>query len=242
MRTIATVVLLLSMVQVMAAQEYSVNLKPGRQLTLGTLVSGIVREVKVQPGQVVEQGDVLLKLDQREFRAQLNRAKALVARANSLFEEAKREEERAEELYDRTLLSDHELQKARIGRLEAESRKYDAGADLVQAKLNLERSAITAPADGRVLEVLAWPGQLLQNSLEIQPLVIFAATDTLQFTLLLPGQSRVRAVQVWRDDEWRSVSRFRLVPVKGDESSWLLQGWVESPDFEVGKKVKVLVE
>ena len=191
MRTIATVVLLLSMVQVMAAQEYSVNLKPGRQLTLGTLVSGIVREVKVQPGQVVEQGDVLLKLDQREFRAQLNRAKALVARANSLFEEAKREEERAEELYDRTLLSDHELQKARIGRLEAESRKYDAGADLVQAKLNLERSAITAPADGRVLEVLAWQGQPLQNSLEIQPLVMFAATDTLQFTLLLPGQSRV---------------------------------------------------
>ncbi|WP_293672716.1 biotin/lipoyl-binding protein, partial [Thiolapillus sp.] len=133
MRIIATMLLLLSMMQVMAAQEYSVNLKPGRQLTLGTLVSGVVREVKVQPGQVVAQGDVLLKLDQREFRAQLNRAKALVARANSLFEEAKREEERAEELYDRTLLSDHELQKARIGRLEAESRKYDAGADLVQA-------------------------------------------------------------------------------------------------------------
>ncbi|WP_419591475.1 biotin/lipoyl-binding protein, partial [Thiolapillus sp.] len=97
MRIIATMLLLLSMMQVMAAQEYSVNLKPGRQLTLGTLVSGVVREVKVQPGQVVAQGDVLLKLDQREFRAQLNRAKALVARANSLFEEAKREEERAEE-------------------------------------------------------------------------------------------------------------------------------------------------
>ncbi len=58
MRIIATMLLLLSMMQVMAAQEYSVNLKPGRQLTLGTLVSGVVREVKVQPGQVVAQGDV----------------------------------------------------------------------------------------------------------------------------------------------------------------------------------------
>ncbi|WP_457668129.1 efflux RND transporter periplasmic adaptor subunit [Thiolapillus sp.] len=242
MKTIAGLVLLFSLVQTVAAQEYTVNLKPGRQLILGTLVSGVVREVKVQPGQEVKQGDVLLKLDQREFQAQLRRAKALIARANSLFEEARREEERAGELYDRTLLSDHELQKARIDRLEAESRKYDAAADLMQAKLNLERSAIVAPTEGRVLEVQAWPGQPLQNSLEIQPLIMFAATDTLQFTLLLPGQSRVSGVQVWRDGEWRKVSRFRLVPMKGKENDWLLQGWVESPDFAVGQKVKVLVE
>lgn len=233
--------MLLAMAQVMA-EEYSVYLKPGRQMPLGTLVSGVIDEVKVQLGQEVKQGEELLKLDQREFKAQLRRAQAMLARANSLFEEAKREEERARELYDRTLLSDHELQKAQIGRLEAESRKYDAAADLVQAKLHLERSVITAPTNGRVLEVQAWKGEPLQNALEIQPLILFASTDTLQFTLLLPGQSRASDVRVWQDDQWQSISRFRLVPVKGDERNWLLQGWVPSPDFEVGQKVKVRVE
>lgn len=241
MRMIAGLVMLLAMAQLMA-EEYSVNLKPGRQMPLGTLVSGVIDEVMVQPGQEVKQGEKLLKLDQREFRAQLQRAKAMLVRANSLLEEAKREEDRAREMYDRTLLSDHELQKAQIGTLEAESRTHAATADLVQARLNLERSVIRAPTDGRVLEVHAWKGEPLQNALEIQPLIRFASTETLQFTLLLPSQSRASRVQVWRGEQWQNASRFRLVPVKGDESNWLLQGWVSGTDFVAGQKVKVLVE
>ncbi|WP_456404933.1 efflux RND transporter periplasmic adaptor subunit [Thiolapillus sp.] len=225
-----------------AAEEHTVSLEPGRQLILGTLVSGVVQKVNVQPGQTVRQGEVLLKLDQREFQARLRRAQSRVARANSLFDEALREEERAIELYDRTLLSDHELQKAQIGKLEAESRKHDAAADLVQARLDLERSQVKAPVNGRIVEVQAWPGQPVRNALRIQPLMVLASTDFLRFSVALSGRLAISSVQVRVDGQWRQVSGFRLTPEDTEKASWRLHGWLRHGNLAVGDKVQVRLE
>ncbi len=237
-----TLLFLLLAMPLAAAAEYKAHLEPGRQLTLGTLVSGVVGEVRVQPGQTVRQGELLLQLDQREFLAQQRRAQSRLARAESLLGEALREENRARELYDRTLLSDHEMQKAQIGRLEAEARRQDAAAELVQAKLNLERSRIIAPEDGRIREVLAWQGQPLQNALEIQPLLVLATMDFLKLTLLLPERSRIDAVQVLIGDQWQKAVRFVLTPVVGEGSSWRLEAWVKGSAAEPGTEVRVRLE
>ncbi|BAO45294.1 efflux RND transporter periplasmic adaptor subunit [Thiolapillus brandeum] len=162
--------------QVIADSE--VQTKQGRVLPLGTLVSGVVAEVKVQEGQQVKAGEELLILDQREFRARLNRAHAVASRADALFAEALREEERARELYDQGLLSDHELQKAQIGRLEAEARKAEAAEEALQSQLDLERSHVRAPLAGRIVEVRAWKGQPVQNALNIQTLVVLKVAGT----------------------------------------------------------------
>ncbi len=143
-----------------------------RELRLGTLVSGVVAEVRVSEGQRVRAGDVLVILDQREFRARLERARALSARASALLAEARREEERALELYDRGLLSDHELQKAQIGRLEAEARRAESMAEETGARLDLERSTVKAPFDGTIVEVNAWKGQPVRNALDIQTMIV----------------------------------------------------------------------
>jgi len=237
-----TLLFLLLVMSSAVAEEYTVNLEPGRQLILGTLVSGVVQEVSVLPGQKVRQGELLLVLDQREFQAQLRRAQAMVAQANNLFDEALREENRARELYDRTLLSDHEMQKAQIGRLEAEAGKHDAAAGLVQAKLNLERSRIMAPVDGWIQEVLAWKGQPLQNALGIQPLLVLAATDSLKFSLELPEMPEINSVQVLIDDQWRKVSRFVLTPVAEKETAWRLEAWVEGRSLMPGMKTRARLE
>lgn len=241
MRYFMGLLLLLAM-PLAIAEEYTASLEPGRQLILGTLVSGVVKELRVQPGQIVSQGELLLELDQREFQAQLRRTQSLLARASSLFQEALREEERARELYDRTLLSEHDLQKAQIGKLEAESRKHAAAAELMRAKLDLERSRIIAPVGGRILEVQTWKGQPIQNTLRIQPLMTLGATDFLRFTLLLPGKQEITSVQYRAGDRWHNVSRFRLVPAQGDMAPWNLEGWLPKHNLAVGEKVRVRVE
>ncbi|WP_456373076.1 efflux RND transporter periplasmic adaptor subunit [Thiolapillus sp.] len=163
------ITLLLSVTAVPVAQSAG---QPQRELELGTLVSGVVAEVKAREGQQVEAGEELVILDQREFQARLNRARAVASRAEALFAEALREEERARELYDQGLLSDHELQKAQIGRLEAEARRAEARAEETQAALDLERSHVRAPQAGRIVTVHAWKGQPVRNALAIQPLII----------------------------------------------------------------------
>jgi multidrug efflux system membrane fusion protein len=144
----------------------------GQRVELGTLVSGVVAEVAVRPGDSVSQGGSLLQLDERGFVAEVSRARAMLARAQSQLDEARREDERAQELYDRTLLSDHERQVAQIALVDAQSAAREAQAALTQAQLDLERSRIKAPFDARVLAVNAAVGQAVVTQLQSQPLVV----------------------------------------------------------------------
>jgi multidrug efflux pump subunit AcrA (membrane-fusion protein) len=72
---------------------------------LSTRVSGVVAEVRVKPGQRVKKGTVLLRLDKTVLQAQLDEANAEQARAQADAGDARRELERVQELYKRTVSS-----------------------------------------------------------------------------------------------------------------------------------------
>ena len=156
------------------AADVSAVVSWAQKVELGTLVSGMVSEVHVRPGQTVARGDKLISLDNRGFNAQVNRRLAGYQHAKAAFEEAKREDERAVELYDRTVLSDFERNQALIGLHAARATAEAARADLTEARLDLERSVVRAPFDGLVLSVGAAPGQTIVSEWQSQPLVTLA--------------------------------------------------------------------
>lgn len=145
-----------------------------QRVELGTLVSGVISRVHVRPGQMVKPGDTLVELDDRGFGGQVQRWLAEYRHARGLLAEAEREDERAAELYDRTVLSDFERNQAVLALDAARARLALANARLVDARLDLERSRIKAPFDGVVLQVNAVPGQTVISEMQVQPLVALA--------------------------------------------------------------------
>lgn len=145
-----------------------------QRVELGTLVSGVVSEVHVMSGQTVSKGDKLISLDGRGFSSQVSRREAAYKHARAALAEARREDERAIELYDRTVLSDFERNQALLALQSARAVAEAAHADLVDARLNLERSVILAPFDGLVLSVNAAPGQTIVSEWQSRPLVTVA--------------------------------------------------------------------
>jgi Multidrug resistance efflux pump len=81
---------------------------------LSTPVSGVVTEIPVQPGQQVEKGAVLLRLDRKPFSDKLAAAVAIRSGLVRAADEAKRDAERTQQLYDRTVASESERQEALI--------------------------------------------------------------------------------------------------------------------------------
>ena len=156
------------------AEDVAAVIGWSKRVELGTLVSGIVEAVPVRPGQSVAKGDELLRLDPRGFKGEVARTLAAHRHAQSLLEEAKREDERAIELYDRTVLSDFERNQALIALKGARAQAEAARAALTQARLDLERSTIRAPFDGVVLAVDASPGQAVTSELQSRPLITMA--------------------------------------------------------------------
>jgi len=163
-----------------------------QRVELGTLVSGMVSEVHVRPGQRVNKGDSLVSLDDRGFSSQVARCVAEQRHAQAMLEEAKREDERAAELYDRTLLSDYERNLALIALQAARAAAEKARAGLTEARLALERSVVRAPFDGVVLAVNAAPGQTVVSELQSQPLVALADHRTVR------ARAQVDATQAGR--------------------------------------------
>lgn len=157
-----------------AAEDLDARLAWSQRVELGTLVSGVVDQLPVRVGQRVSGGQLLLSLDGRPFHIALGQAEAAVASAEVLLAEAQREDDRATELYDRTVLSNHERELARIGLAEADAAARTARAHLQQVRLDQERSHIKAPFDAWVLQLHAAPGQVVVSELQSQPLLVLA--------------------------------------------------------------------
>jgi len=173
LQSVALVCGLLSAVAVEAA-DVEAQLDWVGRVELGTLVSGVVTELDAVPGVQVPAGHVLLRLDQRGIRARLDEAQARAKSAELEFSEAKREMGRAQELYDRTVLSDHELMEAKIAFSKADVLKRRDDALLAQAQMDLHYSEIRAPFDAVVLKSNAQVGQVVATQLLAVPLVVVA--------------------------------------------------------------------
>jgi len=154
----------------LSAEELDATLLWGNKVPLSTPTSGVVTEVNVGVGDFVKHGSVLLNLDNRRQQADVLAQKAALKRAENDRDEAARELERTQELYDRTLIADHDLQVSVIQRDAAESNYQMTQAALVQAELELEYATIKAPFDAWVVSRDVAVGQTVVSRLQATPL------------------------------------------------------------------------
>lgn len=167
-------------IQGVQAAQLTGQLAYAQEAELGTLSSGVVREVAVKVGDQVRRGNTLLRLDSRAFEAQLQAAKARHSHAELLQQEAQAEHDRAEELYERTVLSEVERTQAQLGLLSAQATAATAAADLMDARLALEYAHIKAPFDGLVVAVEATAGEVVVNEQQAVTLLVLARTSRME--------------------------------------------------------------
>ena len=146
------IALLLNINIAQAEEQVDAVVDWAQRVDLTIPVSGVVTKVSVNTGQIVKKGQVLVELDARVFNASLRQASANVKSLAATYAEIKRELARAQELYDRTVLSDHELQVAKNNEIKAKSDLEIAKSDSVKAQVNLEYSSLVAPFDSIILK------------------------------------------------------------------------------------------
>lgn len=171
-----------------AAETYEATLQWGRRIELGLPVSGVVQEVYVNRGQQVVAGQALVMLDPRGFEARLAGARARLAGVLPALEEARHELERVEDLYDRTLLAEHDLALARIEVAKLEAQREGAEARVARAALRLERSTLRAPFDGVVVARSVEVGQAIVSRIESRTLVVVADDRNFVARAALPAE------------------------------------------------------
>lgn len=134
--------------------------------TRGDLVAQIRGEIvavsnNFKTGGSFKKGDLLIQLDQRDYQAELSRALANLSQADAAYRQEKATAKQArtdwQRLGNTSPAPDLVLRKPQLTAAKAQYDSAKAAYDT--AELNLSRTAITAPYDGRIIERRAVLGQ-----------------------------------------------------------------------------------
>ena len=140
------------------------KIQPEIEVKISSEVSGEIIALPVKEGQVVKKGDLLVKINPDLYTSgyqrtisNLSGTKAGLSQADASFKEAKSNYDRSKTLYDKGIISKSEWDKAissfEVAKASKESAYYNvqsASATVSEAKDNLGRTTIYAPADGTI--------------------------------------------------------------------------------------------
>jgi HlyD family secretion protein len=163
---------------------------------VGAQVSGTVSELPVDFNSVVRSGEVVARLDPSVYRSRLQAAQAALQQAvaqaaqmQTALDDAERKRGRAEELYQKDLITQAELDTARIARDQAaadlrggRAAITSAQAGVKQAQVDLDRTVIRSPIDGVVVDRQVDVGQTLAAT--FQSPILFTIADLRTMHLL----------------------------------------------------------
>lgn len=149
-------------------------------LFLSTNLAAEVVAVRVSKGERVKRGTLLLKLEDEVAQARLQQARGELAHQELLFREAEKELQRSEELYERTLLADHDLDLARIAHAAAQSSYNNASLNMKKAQRDLELRRIVAPFDAQVTEIFVQAGETVNGQFNSVKLIALRPASSRQ--------------------------------------------------------------
>ncbi len=171
--------------------------RPKATIELGSPEEGVIAEISVDRGEIVKKGQVVARLESKlqELAAEVARLRAesdvdiRSQRARLEFREV--ETERAEKLYEKSIVATKILDEAeiekRLAGLGLETARLEhklAQVEFAHAREKLERRSIKSPVDGVVVEVSMALGEFAH---EQSPIMTIAVLDPLHVEAFVPA-------------------------------------------------------
>lgn len=179
--------------------------------------------VLTDEGRYVQQGQVLVQLNDTLLRAQLRQQDASVASAEANLAQANNALARAQELRDRGFLSQAGLDTAIAQQATAQAQLNAATAGRAETQARVNQAAIRAPVSGLVISRSVTRGQIVQPGTELFRIVrdgrleLDAQIPETEIRLLQPGQS----ARVSSDDIGSVSGTVRIVTPEVDAQTRL---------------------
>jgi HlyD family secretion protein len=152
------------------------QIEPKRSVDISADITGRIIEIPVQEGDLVERGQLLLRIDPSQYEAAVARARALEAssqasllQARANRDQARRALDRARELkrQDPNLVSDEQLEQAQTSFDVGEAMAVSAGHQVAQAQAGLQearealaKTVLRSPMTGEVTRLAKEEGEV----------------------------------------------------------------------------------
>jgi len=133
---------------------------PDQQSKIASRLMGYIRNLNVQVGQSVKEGQLLFAIDPTDINSQIRQAQSAVAQARAALADAKADYERFSKLYKQQSVTQQQFDKMKLQYQVAQENLSAAEAGQEQAKGQMRYADVKAPFDGVVVQKLAVSGDL----------------------------------------------------------------------------------
>ena len=137
------------------------QMTPETDVKISAYVPAKIVRLPVKEGDLVKKGDLLVQLDETEYKAAVNQAKAQVSSAEANLEQAKLVYSRQKGLFEKKLTSREQYDAALTQLNLAQAERDQSVANLEHTEYNLSKTTITSPMDGMVTALNAKLGEIV---------------------------------------------------------------------------------
>ena len=163
------------------------NVKPLEDATVSSEVGGRVLSMNVSVGSAVSSGAVLAKLNDRDFRLQIDEARSSVSKEQ--VDLAREDYERKQRLFDERVVTRSVVDASKNSFLALESAYDTSRARIRQLEEQLSKSTIRAPFSGVVVRTFVSAGELIGPG---SPVVQLEDQSSMVAELEVPDRDIVR--------------------------------------------------
>jgi len=195
-------------------------------------VSGIIKQRAFTEGARVEAGELLYQIDDASYRADRDRARAALARAEATLHSTHLQSRRATELAERRLLSAQDNELAAAAFQQAQADVAAARAQLAAAEVTLAYARLVAPISGQIGKSSVTQGALVTAN-QTEPLATIQQLDPMYVDL---AQSSAELLELRREVAAGTLEQSESVPVTlllEDGSVYAQQGRLQFADVTV---------
>jgi len=195
-------------------------------------VTGIVKERLFTEGSLVKAGQPLYQLDDATYRADVNSAKALLARAQAAADIARSNAERAEQLIGSKAISEQELLNVRALKRQADADVGVAEARVASAEVQLSYARITSPIDGRIGKSTVTRGALVTADQEA-PLATVQQLDPIYVDLTRSANELLELRRKLASGDARQTEGIPVTIILEDGTAYAYEGELAFTDVAV---------
>ena len=167
--------------------------KPWKLANLSFQIAGKLNQGPLELATPVAAGTVIAKLDDADYRVQVEVAQHQMALAAVDTERTKRDLDRYERLFKESAISQKDMDDARDQHKAALAKAGQAESAFKQATLMVEHSTLSAPFAGVILDRLREQGEMVDAG---TPVVTLGQTDRVKVAITVPSDQ----INDWREN------------------------------------------
>ena len=183
----------------------------GAEVQVGSRISGILKNLYANIGDVVKKGQLLAELDPIEYQAKYNQVAAALENARANMDYTRLDLERQQSLIKKNFVSQNQADMAKKAWQIAAAQFNQAEANLAYARIQLDYTKIRAPISGVVASVATQEGETVAasfsaptfvNIIDLNRLEVWAYVDETDIGRIQQGQRTSFTVDTYADTDF----------------------------------------